>query len=104
MQRWVPFSHSLVCACMRANQDHTPALSSEACGVARIADCKGGSLVLNGDLSLQLVLSAELQALVRDAGLPVQLLLDIERPLPDVSVKHWALFNVPVRRNTPPWC
>lgn len=42
----------------------------------RIAACKGGGLVLDADFSMQLVTSPELQALVCEAGLPVELHFD----------------------------
>ena len=68
----------------------------------RIDACKGGGLVLDGDLSMQLMVSGELQALVRDAGLPVELLFDFDRPCPMLSQKVWMRLDVPVCSTTWP--
>ena len=61
----------------------------------RVAACTGPSLVLGGDLSRQLVISPDLQALVCQAGLPVELHFDLfARHLEGAD---WARLDVPVR-------
>ena len=62
----------------------------------RIAACQGGGLVLDGDLSMQLVVSPALQALVREAGIPVELHYD--RPFSDELQAEWRRLDVPVRK------
>ena len=64
----------------------------------RITACEGASLVLDGDLSMQLVMSPELQAIVRNAGLPVELQCD--RPCSPLLHDDWLRLNVPVRHRT----
>ena len=61
----------------------------------RIAACKGGSLVLGCDLSRQLVASPELQALIREAGLPVE--LHFNHLYEDLNIDDWFRLDVPVR-------
>ena len=63
--------------------------------MGRIAACKGGGLVLNGDLSVQLVVSPMLQALVSEAGVPVELHYD--RRFPDSLQAQWRRLDVSVR-------
>ena len=60
-------------------------------------DCSlpGGGLVLDADLSMQLVTSPELQALVREAGLPVE--LRYGRPWPPLLRDDWLRLSVPAR-------
>lgn len=55
-------------------------------------------MVLDSDLSRQLVMSSELQALVCEAGLPVELHFDglCRYVLPD----DWLRLNVPVSNNS----
>lgn len=60
----------------------------------RIAACKGGSLVLDADLSMQLVMSPELQALVCKAGLPVE--LHHSWPCQTLLRDDWLRLSVPV--------
>ena len=62
----------------------------------RIAAWQGGGLVMDSDLSRQLVVSPELQALVREAGLPVELQFDwsCQRLLRE----DWRRLDIPVRQ------
>ena len=76
-------------------EDATLLLTWLCCAPDRIAACKGGGLVLNGDLSMQLVVSPALQALVREAGIPVELQYD--RPFSDSLQAEWRRLDVPVR-------
>lgn len=65
--------------------------------MGRIAACKGGGLVLDADLSMQLVVSPALRALVREANIPVELFYD--QPFwPDSLLADWQRLDVPVRQ------
>ncbi len=75
-------------------EDATP-MTWLCCAPDRIAACKGGGLVLNGDLSMQLVVTPALQALVREAGVPVELQYD--RDFSDSLQAEWRRLDVPVR-------
>ena len=81
---------AVVCA-----PDPNPANTGINAALDRIKACKGPGLVLDADLSMQLVMSQELQALVREAGLSVELQCD--RPCLPLLRDDWLRLSIPVR-------